>query len=36
MKRYKCETCGNVVEMVKDSGVIPHCCGKEMTDSKED
>ena len=35
-KRYKCNTCGNVVEMVNDAGVVPHCCGQEMTEVKED
>ena len=36
MKRYKCDVCGNEVEMIKDAGVVPHCCGKEMTEVKED
>ena len=30
MKMFKCETCGNVIEMINDAGVIPHCCGQEM------
>lgn len=28
---YICEHCGNVVEMVKDSGVPVMCCGQKMT-----
>ena len=32
MRLYKCEACGNIVEMVQDSGVNPVCCGKEMTE----
>lgn len=35
-KRYKCNVCGNEVEMVKDAGVVPHCCGQEMSEVKED
>lgn len=31
LKYYICEHCGNVVEMVKDSGVNPVCCGQKMT-----
>lgn len=30
MRTLKCEACGNVVTMVKDSGVTPVCCGKPM------
>ena len=30
-KFYICEHCGNVVEMVKDSGVPVMCCGQKMT-----
>ena len=26
-----CEKCGNIVEMVNDSGVNPVCCGQKMT-----
>lgn len=29
-KFYKCPNCGNVAMMAVDSGVVPHCCGKEM------
>lgn len=32
MKFYICKTCGNIVEMVQDSGVVPMCCGKSMTE----
>ncbi len=31
VKFYICERCGNVVEMVHDSGVNPVCCGQKMT-----
>lgn len=30
MKYLKCDKCGNVVAMIKDSGVTPHCCNEEM------
>lgn len=30
LKLYKCAHCGNIVEMVKDSGVNPVCCGEAM------
>ncbi len=29
-KFYICETCGNIIEMVKDVGVPVMCCGKKM------
>lgn len=29
-KFYLCPICGNVIVKVEDSGVTPHCCGKEM------
>lgn len=28
---YICEKCGNIVEMIYDSGVNPVCCGQKMT-----
>ena len=28
---YRCETCGNLVEVINSSGVNPVCCGKPMT-----
>lgn len=31
-KFYKCEICGNIIGMIDDSGVIPHCCNVEMTE----
>lgn len=31
-KFFLCTTCGNVVVKVVDSGVIPVCCGSEMTE----
>ncbi len=32
MKFFVCETCGNMVEMIKESGVPMMCCGKNMTE----
>lgn len=32
MKFYKCEVCGNFVEMIKESGVLMMCCGQNMTE----
>ncbi len=32
VKFYICPICGNLVEMVHDSGVNPVCCGKKMTE----
>lgn len=29
---FKCEKCGNIVELVKDAGVQPSCCGQAMTE----
>ncbi len=31
IKFYICKHCGNIVEMVNDSGVNPVCCGEKMT-----
>ena len=31
-KFYVCETCGNLVGMIKESGVTLVCCGKKMTE----
>ena len=28
---YRCEICGNLICMIEDSGVVPECCGAEMT-----
>lgn len=28
---YRCEICGNLICMIEDSGVVPECCGTEMT-----
>ena len=33
-KFYICERCGNIVEMIYDSGVNPSCCGQKMTELK--
>ncbi len=30
VKFYRCNHCGNIVAMVKDAGVVPHCCGEQM------
>lgn len=30
MKFFVCDTCGNMVEMVKESGVSMMCCGQKM------
>ena len=30
-KFYICEKCGNLVGMINNSGVTPHCCGQKMT-----
>lgn len=30
VKLYRCNHCGNIVEMVKDAGVNPVCCGENM------
>lgn len=32
MRIFVCEHCGNMVEMVKDSGVAVMCCGQKMTE----
>ncbi|MCQ2605497.1 MAG: desulfoferrodoxin [Bacteroidales bacterium] len=29
-KFYRCKICGNVILKLTDSGVTPHCCGREM------
>lgn len=30
MKAYACDTCGNVVEVIRDGAIIPICCGTSM------
>ena len=32
LKFFKCEICGNIVEMIHDSGNPIVCCGKNMTE----
>lgn len=32
IKFFLCPICGNLVLMLQDSGVTPHCCGDEMTE----
>ena len=34
MKLYFCPICKNLSLMLNDSGVKPHCCGKEMVELK--
>ena len=31
-KFFKCEHCGNIITMIKDSGVKVMCCGQPMTE----
>lgn len=30
MKAYACDTCGNIVQVIRDGSVIPLCCGTTM------
>lgn len=30
MKFYECKTCGNIMILFEDSGVVPVCCGSTM------
>lgn len=32
MKFYICEICGNLIEMINDSEIVPSCCGQDMTE----
>ena len=32
MRFFRCEHCGNIIEMVNDSGVPVMCCGQKMTE----
>lgn len=32
VKFYLCNSCGNIVEKIHDSGVTPVCCGQKMTE----
>ena len=32
MKFYVCEHCGNIITMVKNTGVLVMCCGQKMTE----
>lgn len=34
VKLYRCNHCGNIVEMVKDAGPAPVCCGETMQELK--
>ena len=33
-KFYICKHCGNIVGMIRDSGVVPVCCGEPMSELK--
>ena len=35
LKLYRCEICGNLICMIEDSGMVPECCGLEMTRVKD-
>lgn len=30
MKFYKCDVCGNILEVIRDSAIVPNCCNKSM------
>lgn len=30
LKFYICRICGNLIEMIEDSGIVPLCCGDDM------
>lgn len=30
LKFYICRICGNLIEMIEDSGIVPVCCGENM------
>ena len=32
MRFFRCEHCGNIIEMVNDTGVPVMCCGQKMTE----
>ena len=32
MRFFRCEHCGNIIEMIKDAGVPVMCCGQKMTE----
>ncbi|MDY6037577.1 MAG: desulfoferrodoxin family protein [Eubacterium sp.] len=34
LKIYKCNHCGNIVEVVNDAQVVPVCCGEPMKELK--
>ncbi|MDR1245610.1 MAG: desulfoferrodoxin [Clostridiales Family XIII bacterium] len=29
-KFYRCEICGNLLEIIEDAGIVPTCCGLDM------
>lgn len=31
MKLYECMVCGNVLEVLKDSAIVPNCCSRSMS-----
>ena len=34
MKFYKCNKCGNIFEVIKDSAIVPVCCSESMSELK--
>ena len=34
MKLYKCNTCGNILEVIQDGAIVPVCCGSFMNQLK--
>lgn len=34
MKFYECKTCGNIIILLEDAGVVPVCCGSTMVELK--
>lgn len=32
MKFYECKTCGNIIILLEDAGVVPVCCGNTMSE----
>lgn len=34
IKFYECKTCGNIIVLLEDKGVIPTCCGSTMVELK--
>ncbi len=32
VKFYRCKHCGQIITVIKDTGVTPECCGEKMTE----